>query len=78
MRGSRPLSPPAGGSDTGVPGTEKAPLAAFKKFSGKEMAQCFLNSGNLKFERAPEDWVTTHGYTKLQIPGGSATWGSGN
>ena len=61
----------------GQAGTEKDLVAAFKKFAYKEMAQCFLNSGNPTLERPANDWVKAHGYTILRISGGSSKWGAG-
>ncbi|MDP1877178.1 MAG: HEAT repeat domain-containing protein [Actinomycetota bacterium] len=63
----------------GQQGTEKALVAPFAKGWGTpDMAECYLNSGSRRLERAAEAWAAGHGYQITRLPGaGSVTWGGG-
>ncbi|MDO8309954.1 MAG: HEAT repeat domain-containing protein [Actinomycetota bacterium] len=63
----------------GQQGTEKALVAPFAKGWGTpDMAECYLNSGSRRLERAAEAWAAGHGYQITRLPGvGPVTWGGG-
>jgi hypothetical protein len=70
--------------EQGNPGLENALIDALNESSSLslsinsiEMAQNFLNCGNLKLEDAALAWAKSHDYQIMKIPGrGSVQWGT--
>jgi hypothetical protein len=63
----------------GKPGSEDALIEALYRFGNEEMAQNFLNSGDVKLEHAASEWATSHGFMTIMTPtfgGGRQQWGS--
>ncbi len=61
------------------PGSEDVLIQTLNTKGTPEMAQVFLNCGNLKLKDAAERWAGSHGYSTVSLPrsgGGALSWGS--
>jgi len=62
----------------GIAGSENELIEALGRIGDREMAETFLNSGNLKLEAAASKWATSHGYKETKGRSfGKFEWGSG-